>query len=125
MAGIGKVGGILFHNSGIVKEELVDPFFDLTIFWFSRTEMRMTSSGNSSASISSFKSVLLRRTMRLVMSERARRARSWSVSFSDALRTSRIISFRQGLAEQTPLFFLASISSVSRMPAVSMSLRKP
>ncbi len=62
------------------------------MFWFCKTEMRMTSSGSWSTSICSSRSVLLSRTMRLAISEMARRLRSCSVRGSDALRTSRIRS---------------------------------
>ena len=85
--------------------------------------MRITSSGNSSASIFSGKSVLLSKIMRLLSLLSSRRARSWSVSASELLRTRRTksASSRAFLERSTPIF--STTSSVSRIPAVSTNFK--
>ena len=82
----------------------------------------MTSVGSRSSSIFSSRSVLLSRTMRLLSWLISSNCLSWSVRGSLALRTKRTksASCRAFLERSTPI--CSTRSSVSRMPAVSMSL---
>ena len=83
----------------------------------------MWSSGSWSISIFSGRSTLLRRMMRLLSWEISRSWRSWSVKGSLALRTrrTRSASLRAFFERSTPI--CSTMSSVSRIPAVSTNLR--
>ncbi|CIV70182.1 Uncharacterised protein [Streptococcus pneumoniae] len=93
------------------------------MFWFLRTEIRITSSGSFEVSIVSGRSVLLSRIMRLVSWLISRSCLSCAVSGSLAFSTSRTksASLRAFFERSTPI--CSTMSSVSRIPAVSINLR--